>query len=98
MILKFPIKRQPNEYGAFNVMMPIGALILSVIEQNGDLMLYALCSVNTEKQEELPILVIGTGKEIPEETYETHKFLGTVKQNSFVWHVLVPNENTPYQL
>jgi len=69
--------------------LPKNAGILSVAEQNGNIVLYAM--VNPEMHtEKIRIAIIGTGHEIPR-PQDLDRFVGTVKQRGglLMWHVFV---------
>lgn len=88
-IYKYTPARNPNTYGEFSLQLPYGCNVLSVaIDPQGVLCIYA--EVNTEEQQtqEVLLYVLGTGKEfINSSRKELYKFLGTVIQGPFVWHV-----------
>jgi hypothetical protein len=68
------------------VEMPLGAQILSVGDQGGQLCLWALV-VPQRGSSKRVIEIIGTGN--PMEMYLTYprRFIGTVLMPPFVWHV-----------
>lgn len=69
------------------VMMPAGAELLSVANQNSSLCLWALVNPLKEYQKR-HIEVIGTGNRIPQqEPGVNRRFLGTAVIDPFVWHV-----------
>lgn len=66
--------------------MPMGATILSVAKQKGELKLWAM--VNPRRQlEDRKIEIIGTGGVLPADMGTTRGFIGTVVIDPFVWHV-----------
>lgn len=65
--------------------LPMGAQLLSVIEQAGTLMLYALVDPTYAKSPRT-ILIVGTGNAEPY-ICSIDRFIGTVKQGPLVWHV-----------
>lgn len=70
------------------VSMPKGAQILTAQMQDGYLCLWAL--VNTDKKSAMRSIVIcGTGNPIPsgEDFTQTHRYIATVQEQEFVWHV-----------
>lgn len=86
-IFKYPLPRNPNEYGICAVTMPADAKIISSAVVGGEVVIYAATSEPTGKKIQKEILIVGTGKEILDDTMETWKFLGTVVQGVFVWHI-----------
>ena len=79
-IWKFPLEVKPSQ----TIEMPIGADLLYVDQQNGQLCLWA--SVDTEvPTEKVTFRVYGTGQEIKGE--EGLHYLGTTLAQGFVWHV-----------
>lgn len=72
------------------VMMPPGAEILSVEIQGGIICLWALIDVKKETQLEVPhqIEIVGTGNPMQQiDHWLSRKFIGTVQQGQFVWHI-----------
>ncbi|WP_135553297.1 DUF7352 domain-containing protein [Paenibacillus cymbidii] len=67
--------------------LPLGAQVVSVIEQNGKIMLYAICD-EMERMERRDLLVVGTGWKIDLTDWPRVEPIGTVKVDPFVWHVL----------
>lgn len=80
VILKFPLfqMKQTNE-----VVMPLGAEILCVQEQRGYITIWAKCHPNV-KTEVRHIEVHGTGNEFDDKGL---RYVGTVQQDGFVWHI-----------
>ena len=68
------------------VMMPQGALILSVANQNGKLCLWAMV-VPANPDSRRIIEIIGTGNPFEVDTGIDRKFIGTAIIGSLVWHV-----------
>lgn len=79
-------KYELNEQGVQTLKMPKGAEVISAIEQNNKVIVYAIVDI-TKENEEREFSVIGTGWNIPDELLESNKFIGTVKVGIFVWHV-----------
>lgn len=76
------------------IVMSEGAQILSVAVQGagrsvydkGDICLWAM--VDTSKaSERRHIEIIGTGNPVPDDKGLDRKFIGTVQQGPFVWHI-----------
>jgi len=67
--------------------IPRSAQFLSVIQQNGTVMLYALVDTDSPEKE-YEIFLRGTGGPIDEAYLRFIDFVGTVKMpDGFVWHV-----------
>ena len=79
VIWKFPL----NLTDIQDVLLPIGAQILSVAEQNGVICLWAVVDPEAEDGTRL-IEIHGTGNDFGP---GNRLFLGTVVMNAFVWHV-----------
>lgn len=82
-IYKYPLK------GSYNrIKMPMGSKFLSAINQNEDIVVYAL--VDTSEESTLrDVMVVGTGNILSEEMLEDFKFLDTVvtHDGNLVWHI-----------
>ena len=67
--------------------MPMGAEVLHVAEQNGELCVWALVNPENTLQEQL-FRIFGTGHRIPDDEYFL-KHVGTVlmENGKLVWHV-----------
>ena len=65
------------------MLMPEGAEILHVGDQNGTITIWALVDVETEFLYR-EFIIVGTGQQIP---YDKYTHIGTVFQGSFVWHI-----------
>lgn len=71
------------------VEMPFPARLLSVIEQNDDIVLYSIIDDDKDVPKiPIDILVIGTGDAV-EENIGLYTFLGTVRlfDNKEIWHI-----------
>lgn len=81
VIYKYQLDRQLSE-----VELPVGATILKVDEQHGNIMLWALVDP-TQKSEARQVVVIGTGNEIRTPT-ERLNFINTffIQGGLFVFH------------
>ena len=78
-IWKYPLELKDSQA----IKMPIGAEILSVDNQDGQLCLWA--RVDEERTKEYrEIVILGTGNPIEEEPSE---FIGTLIVDSYVWHI-----------
>lgn len=69
-----------------DVELPIGAKIIHVAEQDGNICLWFICD-STAKLEVKQIQIAGTGQEAPNGDY--YRYLGTamLAKGLFVWHV-----------
>lgn len=69
--------------------LPVSAKFLSVVEQHGEVVLYALVDdeETAKRIEERRIRIVGTGHPFPD--YEECEYLGTVLQHggTLVWHI-----------
>ena len=66
--------------------MPKGAEIVSVAFQHGSLCLWAMVQPD-EPMEDREIEIFGTGHPVPVGVGVDRKFIGTVIDNQYVWHV-----------
>lgn len=82
-IFKYPLALSPLQ----EVKLPKDAEILSVQDQRGTICLWAAFPGDDEPRVSREIEIVGTGQ--PVESFERvdRKFLGTVQQGDFVWHV-----------
>lgn len=78
---KLPIEDEPT------LDMPVGAHVLSVGVQSGDLVLWALVPKTHAPTEKRHFFVLGTGNRIPWGDISACPFLGTVQIGPLVWHV-----------
>lgn len=81
-ILKYPLKEAEEQ----NVMLPAGAVPLSVQSQNGIPTLWAMVDPSKEK-EARKVYIVGTGNEVN----PVHLvYISTVQMpNGFVWHFFI---------
>lgn len=80
VVWKFPIDRKTLQA----VQMPKGASILSVGDQSGQLMLWAMVDPSNDIESQV-IEIAGTGLELIDRPHR--EFIGTVFQWPYVWHV-----------
>ena len=66
--------------------MPSGAEILSVADQGGTLCLWAAVDASAPTEKRM-FEIVGTGGYLHPETGTSRRFISTVLQGSFVWHV-----------
>lgn len=82
-IYKFAV----NPWGEYqNIALPVGSKMLSVIEQNGHMILYCLVDPTEKRVEIREYLVVGTGWNMRDGASKHLKFIGTVKIDPYVWH------------
>lgn len=81
-ICKFPLDVTDRQL----LTLPQDSQILSVIVQNGTLMLYVLLETEKNSVCEKEIEIYGTGHPVSQDG-SNKKFIGTVQQNQFVWHI-----------
>jgi hypothetical protein len=79
-IWKFPLPIRDM----VSLTMPVGAKVLSVAEQHGDLCLWAVVDDTAPRMERI-FYVFGTGNPIV--GVGTSRFVGTVLMAPFVWHI-----------
>lgn len=82
VIYKYPLKIQEFQL----VPLPDGAEILSIQEQDGKLMLWAIVENENEKSY-LALNIYGTGQKIKEG--KLLKYISTAQLDSFVWHIFI---------
>ena len=76
------------QVGKNTILLPEGSDILSVHEQNGKIMLWALIDTEAESMEGVKVNVFGTGEEIDDD--DLLIFIGTAHMSSgLVWHVFL---------
>lgn len=85
IIYKYELKVESIQ----TVTMQIGAKILSVVEQHGQIVLYALVDRRVKGIEDVGIVILGTGHEVTDETLDGFKFIDTVKLDNgdSIFHV-----------
>jgi len=66
------------------VIMPIGAMILSVEMQGNLICIWAMVDQSQTKTERRGIEIFGTGQPMSD---RERKYIGTVLDGQFVWHV-----------
>lgn len=83
-IWKFPLLYTDIQ----SVSMPLGAQVLSTgLDPQGQLCLWALVDPGAGSNQYRGVAVIGTGN--PAHSAQGMRFVGTVVQAPFVWHVFV---------
>lgn len=84
-IYKYPITPR---HEVQELWLPLGSKILSVIEQDMQIQLYvSLEYPEAPKEAKHRFMVVGTGWELDYEGELFPRFIGSVKQGPFVWHV-----------
>lgn len=81
------IYKYPIYPGCQNIALPMGAGLLSVIEQAGQIILYCLVNPNEIRKETRKIYIMGTGWNFKYEDSDRFTFIGSVIVASYVWHV-----------
>jgi hypothetical protein len=90
-IYKYPLKKEVNEYGSLALQMPYNAKPISVINQQGELVMYAEVDT-TDLMATRELYICGSGRELPMDIHN-YDFVGTVMQAQFVWHVYAKKPN-----
>lgn len=80
--------RIEHDNATTEVTMPKGAKVLSVMDQNNSLVVYALVNTLEQETETKIFASVGTGREVKVNT-SVYKFLGTATthQGRYVFHV-----------
>ncbi|MCP4601669.1 MAG: hypothetical protein GY847_14340 [Proteobacteria bacterium] len=85
IIYKYSIGRKlPNEYGKYSTRVTAGAKIISVGIQRGDVVVWAIVERLRVDRETKHFHIVGTGIGF---NTQNMRFLGTVMDGPFVWHV-----------
>lgn len=79
--------RNPNEYGIDTLTIPISFRLLHAGIQNNQITIWIEVDPSDEKVTRR-VQIVPTGKEIPSRMI----YIGTVFQESFVWHIYMENE------
>ena len=74
------------------VLLPKGALILRAGTQGDTMFIWALIDPNEKEHIEREFIVVGTGHPFEYE-YLKHRFVDTVFDGPFVWHIFEVNTN-----
>lgn len=84
----------PDNVESGSITLPYNAKILSVINQNENIMLYCLVNAEEDRTEERSLILLGTGWDIDDVkmdmiNYHNFNFIGTVVQldGKLVWHL-----------
>lgn len=86
-IFKYAIEPKPELQ---RISVPYGARLLSAIEQNGDVFLYAMTFPLSRPDTvlvERKIYCVGTGWDFDMNKLFVNHFIDTVKAGPYVWHV-----------
>lgn len=83
-IFKYPVEITDEQL----LILPLGAKVLSAIEQDDNIVVYALVEPTVEFKKNVEIRIAGTGHNITFDL-QKFKFLSIVKTHGgrFVWHV-----------
>jgi len=83
-IYKYELKPQEMQI----ISLPVGSKVLSVIEQNDTIMMYALVNIEEKETDKYYFTIYGTGHDISN-GINTFEFIDTVKLQggSLVFHV-----------
>ena len=81
-IWKFPLRLEQSQ----TIEMPGGAEVLGVADQKGVICIWAMVIVEATKSPRT-FEIHGTGHPIDEDVEYGRRFVGTVFQGNFVWHV-----------
>jgi len=65
--------------------VPIDSKWLTVDIQDHDIVIWAECNVERDKEPRI-LQIYGTGNEIHEDEYRRH-YIGTVQLDGYVWHI-----------
>lgn len=89
-IFKYPLKPLDQQ----TVELPLMSKPLSVgLDPTGQLCLWALVDAKiTGFFTAWKVWIVGTGKPVPDRVEET-TFLGTVRQEAYMWHIFITTEN-----
>lgn len=94
MIYKYPLGMEIHHNAVYEIEMPKAAKILSVQEQGGFPMIWAIVNPKKEKRK-YTFHVFGTGFEMPDYDKKHYEYIGTVQQKgmtTLVWHVFEVHE------
>lgn len=83
------IHKYPLNLGSTKIMLPDGAVVLLVGEQNNDLFMWVMLDTEKAPTVQRHFKVFGTGKELPEiqEGTDPIAYIGTAFIGPFVWHI-----------
>ena len=82
-IWKYPINKQPYQYGIVNLEVPDGAWLLKVDMQGDEATAWIEVDPAAVKTE-YRFYIVGTGKIVPP---DASRYVCTFFQGAFVWHV-----------
>jgi hypothetical protein len=82
-IFKYPVEITDAQV----LVLPLGARVLSAMEQNNGIVIYALVEPTVEFKKNVEIRIAGTGHDVAFDL-QKFKFLSTVSTHGrFMWHV-----------
>lgn len=93
-IYKYPLGANITHNTVYEIEMPKAAKILSVQEQGGLPVLWAIVNPKKEKRKYV-FHVFGTGHEMPDYDKKHYEYIGTVQQKgliTLVWHIFEVHE------
>jgi hypothetical protein len=94
MIYKYPLGMDIHHNAVYEIEMPKAAKILTIQEQGGFPMIWAIVNPKKEKRK-YTFQVFGTGFEMPDYDKKHYDYVGTVQQKgltTLVWHVFEVHE------
>lgn len=87
------VEELPNDVGRCVVHMPVGATLLKVGAQDGQIVFWYSCNPDAAK-EARQFYVVPTGSEIPTDRFGIRNYFDTVQMRTpkgeQVWHVFTP--------
>lgn len=83
-IYKYPIEKDRNQHGRFEIEMPKVIKFLDVKEQNGTPCIWALIDEETSLAK-ISFIVVETGAPV----LKSWAHIGTFHQEPFVWHLFL---------
>lgn len=89
-IFKYPLEVTDNQI--VDILLP--AILLSVENQRGNIVLYAIVDDESNVTIPIDVAIVGTGNVICQ-NLSTYKFMGTVKmaEGALVWHIFAKHSS-----
>lgn len=96
VVYKYPLSGRSFD----TVRMPYKAKVLTAMFQGGTLCLWAEVDGDALANTETFVLVVGTGMEFPDVDMDDYRYVSTVQEGPFVWHVYVEDldAKSPYKI
>jgi hypothetical protein len=90
-VFKYPVSGSAlvANHGMFDLELPIGAQVVHVSMQHGQLCLWALVDPDAAA-ERREFVMCGTGHPVPENATHVQSFL--MDDGEFVWHIFAPRD------